>query len=325
PFGLRMQDRQFEWQFDNYRFGFNGKERDKDGEWGAQTHYDYGFRIYNPSIARFLSVDPLAPDYPWYTPYQFAGNKPIAFIDLDGLEEFPAFLADEYKRDYPYFYDIITSGHFNKGILQSPKTLEVLEKYSVGMLTPEQITSDIGNGPLIIIDDQATFRGQTKYGVNETSGAGPNDITIFFGGTIRDFEQTMANPDIPKIGKQLALLNVYITFINEYTHYGDALDRYDAIMDDNGNVVNGKQDDFVEEGLYTKKVFDEGNNAVGELFGELFDPSNKTSLQQQLYDIFLNREEGLMRDPTTGQAVPQYEDHPRPQDKTIIPTLPEKQ
>ena len=135
----------------------------------------------------------------------------------------------------------------------------------------------------------------------------------------------MANPDIPKIGKQLALLNVYITFINEYTHYGDALDRYDAIMDDNGNVVNGKQDDFVEEGLYTKKVFDEGNNAVGELFGELFDPSNKTSLQQQLYDIFLNREEGLMRDPTTGQAVPQYEDHPRPQDKTIIPTLPEKQ
>ncbi|MEL7222030.1 MAG: hypothetical protein AAGJ93_11975, partial [Bacteroidota bacterium] len=52
PFGLRMQDRQFEWQFDNYRFGFNGKERDKDEEWGAQTHYDYGFRIYNPSIAR---------------------------------------------------------------------------------------------------------------------------------------------------------------------------------------------------------------------------------------------------------------------------------
>jgi hypothetical protein len=25
--------------------------------------------------------------YPWYTPYQFAGNKPIKFIDLDGLEE----------------------------------------------------------------------------------------------------------------------------------------------------------------------------------------------------------------------------------------------
>jgi hypothetical protein len=34
-----------------------------------------------------LSVDPLAPSYPWYTPYQFAGNKPIWAVDLDGLEE----------------------------------------------------------------------------------------------------------------------------------------------------------------------------------------------------------------------------------------------
>jgi hypothetical protein len=49
--------------------------------------YDYGFRIYNPEIAKFLSVDPLTKSYPWYTPYQFAGNKPIWAIDLDGLEE----------------------------------------------------------------------------------------------------------------------------------------------------------------------------------------------------------------------------------------------
>jgi hypothetical protein len=33
-----------------------------------------------------LSVDPLAQSYPWYTPYQFAGNTPIMAIDLDGLE-----------------------------------------------------------------------------------------------------------------------------------------------------------------------------------------------------------------------------------------------
>ena len=32
-------------------------------------------------------MDPLAEKYPWYTPYQFAGNKPIVAVDLDGLEE----------------------------------------------------------------------------------------------------------------------------------------------------------------------------------------------------------------------------------------------
>lgn len=40
----------------------------------------------NPGTGRFLSVDPLAPDYPELTPYQFASNRPIDGIDLDGLE-----------------------------------------------------------------------------------------------------------------------------------------------------------------------------------------------------------------------------------------------
>ncbi len=71
-----------------YRYGFNGKEKDNEGLGGGGSTYDYGFRIYNPALGRFLSVDPLSEDYPWYTPYQFAGNKPIEAIDLDGLEEF---------------------------------------------------------------------------------------------------------------------------------------------------------------------------------------------------------------------------------------------
>ena len=38
-------------------------------------------------MGRFLSVDPLTKSYPHYTPYSYAGNKPIKFIDLDGAEE----------------------------------------------------------------------------------------------------------------------------------------------------------------------------------------------------------------------------------------------
>ena len=69
---------------DGYRYGFNGKENDR--EWGESLIQDYGFRLYSPAIGKFLSVDPLAPEYPWYTPYQFASNTPIQAIDLDGLE-----------------------------------------------------------------------------------------------------------------------------------------------------------------------------------------------------------------------------------------------
>lgn len=51
---------------------------------------DYGFRLYNPAIGKFLSFDPLAPKYPELTPYQFASNTPIQAIDLDGLEMWEA-------------------------------------------------------------------------------------------------------------------------------------------------------------------------------------------------------------------------------------------
>ncbi len=66
-----------------YRYGFNGKENDKDAGEGVQ---DYGMRIYDSRLGRFLSVDPITSKYPELTPYQFASNRPIDGIDEDGLE-----------------------------------------------------------------------------------------------------------------------------------------------------------------------------------------------------------------------------------------------
>ena len=67
-----------------YRFGFNGKEKDSDGEWGNSTHYDYGARIYDPNIGRWLSRDPLEYNFPWITPYAYANNNPVVLVDPDG-------------------------------------------------------------------------------------------------------------------------------------------------------------------------------------------------------------------------------------------------
>ncbi|MEJ0101540.1 MAG: RHS repeat-associated core domain-containing protein [Bacteroidota bacterium] len=85
PFGSLMPGRKF--SSGNYRYGFNGKENDNEVKGIEGSQQDYGMRIYDPRVGRFLSVDPLTNKYPWYTPYQFAGNKPIRFIDLDGMEE----------------------------------------------------------------------------------------------------------------------------------------------------------------------------------------------------------------------------------------------
>ena len=68
-----------------YRYGYNGKEMDNDVN-GTGVTYDYGFRIYDARIAKFLSVDPLTKGYPSWSPYPFAMNRVIDGIDLDGLE-----------------------------------------------------------------------------------------------------------------------------------------------------------------------------------------------------------------------------------------------
>src|SRR5689334_420185 len=68
-----------------YRYGFNGKENDSEVK-GLGNEQDYGMRIYDPRVGRFLSVDPLTRNYPKLTPYQFASNTPLQAIDLDGKE-----------------------------------------------------------------------------------------------------------------------------------------------------------------------------------------------------------------------------------------------
>ncbi len=68
-----------------YRYGFNGKEKDNEVQGDGNT-CDYGFRIYNPRLGKFLSVDPHASNYPGMSPYSAMGNNPISFIDPDGRD-----------------------------------------------------------------------------------------------------------------------------------------------------------------------------------------------------------------------------------------------
>ncbi len=63
------------------RYKYVGKERDE--ETGL---YYYGARYYSAWLARFISVDPLNEKYPDLSSYQYASNRPITMIDLDGLE-----------------------------------------------------------------------------------------------------------------------------------------------------------------------------------------------------------------------------------------------
>jgi len=70
-----------------HRYLYNGKELDTD--FGLDW-YHYGFRMYDPAIARFTGVDPISDKFPHVSTYNYAENRPVNGIDLHGLQFFPA-------------------------------------------------------------------------------------------------------------------------------------------------------------------------------------------------------------------------------------------
>ena len=69
----------------SYRYGFQGQEKDDEIK-GEGNSLNYTFRMHDPRVGRFLSLDPLAPQYPHNSPYAFSENRVIDGIELEGLE-----------------------------------------------------------------------------------------------------------------------------------------------------------------------------------------------------------------------------------------------
>ena len=51
-----------------------------------------------PDVGRFFNVDPLAEDYAYQSPYNFAENQVIAFVELEGLEKGLPWYLNENKQ-----------------------------------------------------------------------------------------------------------------------------------------------------------------------------------------------------------------------------------
>jgi RHS repeat-associated protein len=116
------------------RYKYCGKERDE------QTgFYYYGMRYYAAWLCRFVSVDPLQFEYPQLTSYNYAGNKPITHIDIEGMQS----TGDEKRPD---IYTVQKGDSPSKIAEQFNMSIWDLAKNNQGRSTNGSFFTDIGTG-----------------------------------------------------------------------------------------------------------------------------------------------------------------------------------
>jgi RHS repeat-associated protein len=179
---------------------YNGKEeQEMPGKW-----LDYGARFYDAGLGRWHGVDPASEiKYDW-TPYRYAFNNPIRYLDTDG--QFELDNAQQYSRFTQYLQNSIS------GILSNSRMMQAIMGY--GDLSYKQIADDMiwGNGPKIIVVENLTSNGLRADG--KYNPKTPNVIFI-------DKELVMQLENASSADIDATLLRLISTLLHEYVHFGD--------------------------------------------------------------------------------------------------------
>ncbi len=105
--------------------------------------YEYGARNYDPAVGRFFTIDNYAESFLNLTPYQYAGNNPVYFIDKNG--EY-IYIWDEGKQ---YKFDggkLFGPGENGEWTLYTPKAGSFLEQVYTALKQMYEFDTGDGSG-----------------------------------------------------------------------------------------------------------------------------------------------------------------------------------
>ncbi|PZR01414.1 MAG: hypothetical protein DI539_28510 [Flavobacterium psychrophilum] len=214
PFGMRKSTGSPIGLYNNYLY--NGKELQNELE-----QYDYGARFYDPVIGRWNVKDQLSGILSSESPYSYAGNSPINFVDEGGLFRINA----QFAKAYPTLTRMLK---YYLPMLKNNKTVRDAFIKTTGVSNTEfdQMVS-YGSGPWIVptrydLQNSSNFTNPAYQSGSHYKPEYDEENLYISGEKLAALERAFKQASISHNGKELGfqMFVTGLTIMHEAAHYG---------------------------------------------------------------------------------------------------------
>jgi len=255
---------------------FTGKKW--DDEFGVNL-YNFPARDYDPMIGRWLSVDPVANEFPNYSPYNYAYNNPLAFNDPTGKSGEAVIERDKKGKETGNV--IVSANLIFYGSQATPKTAQAITNEIQTLYNAVGATVS-SNGKNYDVKFNVTFQVVSEKQAQQLA-SGNTDIKNNFVEISESNEMGRSFMDLGGNSGSFVTTDNLGTSTTASHEYGHGLGLEHSSSDQRGK---GQPDIMAARGTLVDPKFQYNPSARANSPGGTINPALRKVTQQNIQDIF---------------------------------------
>ncbi len=249
-----------------YSYGMNGQEKDDEIK-GNGNSYDFGARIYDPRLGKWLSMDALSSKMPSVSPYSYALNSPLILVDIEGhfvlkIDEAAAKKYGLSEIQVKKFNELLKD--VESFVANNPDVVKFIAAQTGYTEAEVMAHSKAGSGPTI-------FLNENPQGANVSPDDARSNQMSFDATYAQSYEEqgsaSAADQKAYKLGMISLILHEYTHLGDRQTNDGNITGQPDGGRDESGNLIVAKQD--VKNSFFGHRGQDTDRKITGHEFGSL--------------------------------------------------------